>query len=570
MIAFGSELRDRAFARRKEFLLVCNGACSSSSLAGNTRKYHGLLVAGGRVLLSSLDEYLNGEPLTPAAYAGGADDRGLSHLYGFGLDPDPVFNYAADGVLLRKRLTFDGSLTVGYDLAGPGEVRAVPLIADRGIHETRTAYDLAATPVAGGVLVGPLTLRSRDMAFTPAPCLYRDLLYEEDRERGYAHREHLYSPGYFTAVGEDRTFTLTVEADGVHRCAAAPVRQDAGRYGWLERAADSFLCDDEILAGYHWFAESWGRDTFVSLPGLLLSRGRYAEARRIFARYAGILKGGLIPNRMPEDYASSDAPLWFLHALERYRACTRDDRFTAEMRPHIEAIIREYPESPVAHLDGGLISVAAQSTWMDTPHTPRAGKPVEVNALWIAALRFAESLSIEGEVPAHEAEMTFSRFWNPDRGCFFDLLDPADPAVRPNQVIALALGIPPPEQGRRALGVIREELLTPFGLRTLSPRERGYAGRFSGDASYHNGTVWPWLLPFYIDALRIYAPGADPAVLLAPLCAHRTDAGLDTVSECFDGDPPHHPRGCISQAWSVAGMVRAYRGLPSGGDAGAA
>jgi glycogen debranching enzyme len=566
MIAFGPELRDRAFARKKEFLLVCNGAWASSSLAGNTRKYHGLLVAGGRVLLSSLDEHLNGEPLTPAAYAGGTDDRGLSRLYGFCLDPDPVFSYASGGVLLRKRLSFDGALTVRYDLAGPGEVRIAPLVADRGIHETRTAYDLAALPVPGGVRVGPITLRSQEMAFVPGPCLYRDVLYEEDRERGYAHREHLFSPGCFTAAGEDCTFTLTVEAENVRRC---PIRKSSDDE-WLERAADSFIYGDEILAGYHWFAEGWGRDTFVSLPGLLLARGRYAEARRIFARYAGRLKGGLIPNRMPDDYASSDAPLWFLHALERYRACTRDDRFVAEMRPHIEAILLNYPESAVAHLDGALIAVAPRSTWMDTSNTPRAGKPVEINALWIAALRFGESLGIEGPVPAHVAQDAFSRFWNHDRGCFFDLLDPNDPSVRPNQAIALALGIPPAEQGRSALGVIREELLTPVGLRTLSPLERGYAGRFAGDATYHNGTVWPWLLPFYLDALRIYAPGADPAVLFAPLSVHLADAGLGTVSECFDGDPPHRPRGCISQAWSVAGMVRAYRGLSSGGDTGAA
>ncbi|HDS62689.1 MAG TPA: amylo-alpha-1,6-glucosidase, partial [Methanofollis liminatans] len=351
MIAFGPEVQDRRFARRKEFLLVCNGAWASSSLAGNTRKYHGLLVVGGRVLLASLDEYLNGEPLTPAAYAGGTDERGLSRLYGVCLDPDPVFSYAAGGASLRKHISFDGALTVRYDLAGPGEVRVAPLVADRGIHETRTAYDLTATPIPGGVRVGPLTLRSREMAFTPAPSLYRDLLYEEDRERGYAHQEHLYAPGSFTAAGEDCTFTLTAEADGVPRSAARP-----GRDGWLDWAADSFLCGDEILAGYHWFAEGWGRDTFVSLPGLLLSRERYAEARRVFARYAGKLKGGLIPNRMPDDYASSDAPLWFLHALERYRACSRDDRFVASMRPHIEAILREYPESAVAHLDGGLIA----------------------------------------------------------------------------------------------------------------------------------------------------------------------------------------------------------------------
>lgn len=563
MIAFGPELGERSFARRKEFLLACNGSWASSSLTGNTRKYHGLLVAGGRVLLSSLDEYLNGEALTPAAYAGGADDRGLSRLCSFCLDPDPTFFYAAGGVLLRKRLSFDGALVVRYDLAGPGEVRVVPLVADRGIHETRRVYDLAPLPVPGGVRVGPLTLRSEEMVFAPSPCLYLDVLYEEDLERGYAHQEHLYAPGAFTASGEDCTFTLTVEADGVRR----------SRYGgadWLDRAADSFLRGDEILAGYHWFAEPWGRDTFVSLPGLLLARRRYAEARRVFGRAAGTFREGLLPNRLPGDYASSDAPLWFLHALERYRACTGDDRFVAEMRPQIEAVLRDYPASAAAHLDGALIAVAPRSTWMDTPYTPRAGKPVEINALWIAALRFGESLGIEGPVTAREAAEAFLRFWNPDRGCLFDLLDPADPAVRPNQAIALALGLVPADEGRRALGVIRDELLTPFGLRTLSPREPGYAGRFAGDATYHNGTVWPWLLPFYLDALEIYAPGADPSVLLAPLHAHLADAGLGTVSECFDGDPPQRPRGCISQAWSVAGLLRARAGLSSGGERGGA
>jgi glycogen debranching enzyme len=549
VIAFSAGLHERAFARPKEYLLVADGAYASSSLAGNTRKYHGLLVRDGRVLLSGLDEYLNGTALTPAAYAGGNDDRGLAALAAVSLSPDPVFVYHAGGAVLKKTLSFDGALSVRYDLVGEGTLKVAPLVACRGVHEVRQSFDdLSASPIPDGVQVGPLTIRS-DLSFTPAPTVYRDVLYEVERERGYAHREDLFCPGIFEGEGEDRTFWLTADAGGER----SPPRK-AG--DWLSRAADTFLAGDRVLAGYHWFAEEWGRDTFVSLPGLLLARGDYSRARRIFTRWAGFIRDGLLPNRPPDDYNSSDAALWFVLALARYAAATGDTDFVRSMRPAVAAILGGYGDNPVTHLNRALISVAPRSTWMDTPFTPRAGKPVEVNALWVAALRFAESLGIDGPVTAREAEEAFCRFWNEERGCFFDLIDPPDPAVRPNQVVALALGIPPVGQARKALAVVRSELLTPFGLRTLSPREPGYAGRFTGDAAYHNGTVWPWLLGFYIEALRIYAPGVDTAPLLLPLVAHLADAGLGTVSECFDGDPPHRPGGCISQAWSVAEVLR--------------
>jgi len=549
VIAFSSGLQERAFARTKEYLLVAGGAYASSSLAGNTRKYHGLLVRDGSVLLSGLDEYLDGTALTPAAYAGGNDDRGLSSLAAVSLSPEPTFIYHAGGAVLRKTLSFDGALSVRYDLVGEGTLRVAPLVACRGVHEVRRSCDdLSASPLPDGVQVGALSIRS-DLAFTPAPAVYRDVLYEVERERGYACREDLFCPGVFEGEGEDQTFWLTADAGGKR---SPPVRGG----DLLSRAADAFLAGDAILAGYHWFAEEWGRDTFVSLPGLLLARGDYARARRVFTRWAGMIRDGLLPNRPPDDYTSSDAALWFVLALARYAAATGDTDFARSMRPAVAAILDGYQDNPVTHLDRALLSVAPRSTWMDTPFTPRSGKPVEVNALWVAALRFAESLDIDGPVTAREAGMAFGRFWNETRGCFFDVIDPADPAVRPNQVVALALGIPPADEAERALAVVRSELLTPFGLRTLSPREPGYAGRFTGDAAYHNGTVWPWLLGFYIDALGVYAPGVDPAPLLLPLVAHLADAGLGTISECFDGDPPHRPGGCIAQAWSVAEVLR--------------
>jgi hypothetical protein len=554
VIAFSAGLQDRAFARTKEYLLVADGAYASSSLAGNTRKYHGLLVRDGRVLLSGLDEYLNGTALTPAAYVGGNDDRGLAALAAVSLSPEPVFVYHAGGAVLRKTLSFDGTLSVRYDLLGEGTLRVAPLVACRGVHEVRTTCDgLLVAPLSDGVQVGTLAVRS-DLSFTPAPAVYRDVLYEVERERGYAHQENLFCPGVFEGEGEDRTFWLEADAGG----GWSPPEKSGDS---LSRAAETFLVGDAILAGYHWFAEEWGRDTFVSLPGLLLSRGDHARARRIFTRWAGMIRGGLLPNRPPDDYSSSDAALWFVLALARYATGEKDPTFVRSMCPQVAAVLDGYQDSPVTHLDGALLSIAPRSTWMDTPFTPRGGKPVEVNALWVAALRFAESLGIDGPVTAREAGEAFGRFWNEEKGCFFDLIDPADPAVRPNQVVALALGIPPADRATRALAVVRSELLTPFGLRTLSPREAGYAGRFTGDAAYHNGTVWPWLLGFYIDALRVYEPGVDPDPLLVPLRAHLADAGLGTISECFDGDPPHRPGGCIAQAWSVAEVLRASAAL---------
>lgn len=552
MIAFSAGLQDRAFARTKEYLLAAGGAYASSSLAGNTRKYHGLLVRDGRVFLSGLDEYLNGVSLTPAAYAGGNDDRGLAALAAFSLSPDPVFVYQAGDTVLRKTISFDGALSVRYDLCGEGTLRVAPLVACRGVHEVRASCDdLSASPLSDGVQVGPLAIRS-DISFIQAPTVYRDVLYEEDLERGYSHQENLFCPGVFEGAGEDRMFRLTADVGGER----SPPKKSGDM---LSRAAESFLAGDAVLAGYHWFVEEWGRDTFVSLPGLLLARGEYSRARRIFARWAGMIRDGLLPNRPPDDYSSSDAALWFVLALSRYASATGDTEFVNSMRPAVAAILDGYRDSPVTRLDGSLLAVAPRSTWMDTSFTPRAGKPVEVNALWVAALRFAESLGIDGPVAAAEAGEAFGLFWNEERGCFFDLIDPVDPAVRPNQVVALALGIPPADQARRALTLVRSELLTPFGLRTLSPREPGYLGRFTGDAAYHNGTVWPWLLGFYIDALRVYTPEVDPAPLLMPLLAHLSDAGLGTISECFGGDPPHRPCGCIAQAWSVAEVLREVR-----------
>jgi predicted glycogen debranching enzyme len=230
------------------------------------------------------------------------------------------------------------------------------------------------------------------------------------------------------------------------------------------------------------------------------------------------------------------------------------------MKPVIGSILEKYPFSPVASLDHNLISVVPKSTWMDTEFTPREGKPVEINALWVNVLSEAEAMGIETPVSPESALEAFQRFWNPEEQCLFDLIDPADPAIRPNQVIALSLGLIPQQLATSALNTINTSLLTPYGLRTLAPSDQNYQGRYTGDRSYHNGCVWPWLTAHYVEALlRNGIPRKRLRQMLVPVLQHLREAGVGYISEIFDGDRPHVPQGCIAQAWSVAEIARAYR-----------
>jgi glycogen debranching enzyme len=561
MISFGSSLHDYRLASRKEFILTAGDAYCSSSLAGNTRKYHGLLVAARRVCLSCLEEHVNGERISVARYAGALQDGGLRYLNGFDLYP-PRYYYFVDGVSVTKTIEFDGRLSVRYDVRGEAELSIRPLIVDRGYHETARRPWMEASASASGFKAGKLSMWSGlqfALQFVEDPKIYYDAWYERDDERGYDHVEDLFSPGYFHGKVKDGSVAVGACLEGL-----SPVQSNADapadEAGALELAADSFLLGDSILAGYHWFAEPWGRDTFISLPGLLLERGKLEEAKRIFRKFARLIKGGLIPNRIPGGYNSSDAPLWYINALGKYFEKREDAPFLKESRAYVEEILSGYPESEAARLEGGLISVEPETTWMDTRFTPRSGKPVEVNALWAHALAIAEEMGVEPPEKPAAALKEMDRFWNEKKGCLYDVVDPFDDAVRPNQVIALALGLVREDRARRAMGTINKELLTPYGLRTLSPRDEKYLGKYDGDASYHNGCVWPWLMGPYVDAaLRLGEPEEFLIQLLKPLLLHTHEAGLGTISEIFDGDPPHEPNGCISQAWSVAEVMRAMK-----------
>jgi predicted glycogen debranching enzyme len=364
----------------------------------------------------------------------------------------------------------------------------------------------------------------------------------------------------------------------------------------LEERALAQAAGDEaktIIAGYHWFGD-WGRDTMIGLEGLTLCTGRPEETRAILRTFARYVEDGLLPNLFPEGsrqalYHTADATLWYFHALDRYLSATGDRETLTLLYPTLKEVVRRHREGTrfniaVDPMDGLLHAGAPgyQLTWMDAKVddwvvTPRRGKPVEIQALWYNALRLmAEWAAQLGEQPAQwrqmaeQAEGSFHRrYWFASGGYLFDVVDGEagdDASLRPNQIFSLSLRHPilRKERWRAIVDVVGEKLLTPYGLRTLSPDHPDYKPTYAGDlrardAAYHQGTVWPWLIGHYIDArLRVYGEKEEARKLLAGFTPHLQDAGVGTISEIFDAEPPFHPRGCIAQAWSVAEVLRAY------------
>lgn len=364
--------------------------------------------------------------------------------------------------------------------------------------------------------------------------------------------------------------------------------------------ADAETSGDErrtIIAGYHWFTD-WGRDTMISLEGLTITTGRTVEAGyilRLFAKYA---RHGLIPNLFPDRekeglYHTADATLWFFHALGRYLAATNDSATLESLLPTLCDIAEHHLRGTKFNIhvdpeDGLLVQgeEGYQLTWMDAKMddwvvTPRRGKAVEINALWYNALDLlAAWLHETGDATtsqryrdhAQRARRSFNeRFWYADGGYLYDVVDPPDGrddnSIRPNQIFAISLDHPVLQKDRWAsvLAVVEKELLTPVGLRSLSPHHPDYKKNYDGDlktrdAAYHQGTVWGWLIGPFIDAwLKVYPNELATAhEFLRAFPGHLDEAGLGTISEVFDAEAPHLARGCIAQAWSVAEVLRCW------------
>jgi glycogen debranching enzyme len=621
MIRYGAEIcQNLEEASRREWLEANGiGGFASSTIAGlNTRRYHGLLTAAlhppadRKVLLSKMEETLvvNGRryELSCNQYPGAVHPQGQAYLQEFRLDPFPVFLWRVEDIEFRKSVFLiqgENGVVVQYFLRAQGEQAAVncelelrPLIAFRDFHST-THQNGALNPTVGeepGVVkiqpygdLPPFYFAHDAREVRAHGDWYRNFIYERERERGLDFVEDLFQP--FTLVFDLNTQANVIASTLPHRAEEAGELRlaETGRRrgGWTE--ADPFLIDraegKSVIAGYHWFGD-WGRDTMISLPGLTLATGKPEIARGILSAFAQFISEGMLPNRFPDqgeqpEYNTVDATLWYFEAIRAWLAVTEDFAF---IRTNLLAALRgiiEWHEAGTRYGirvdEDGLLQAGepgVQLTWMDAKVgdwvvTPRHGKPVEIQALWYNALRIMEELTGNaryGEM-AHQARLSFAaQFWNPETGCLFDVVhgENRDGSIRPNQLMALSLTYKILEDHEKALSVLQvveSELLTPYGLRTLSPKDPHYRGKCTGDqasrdGAYHQGTIWPWLLGPYCDACFHVRGKVDAAGLTAALEAFHDDLGVGQTPEIFDGDWPHAPRGCIAQAWSTAEILR--------------
>ncbi|MEW6273185.1 MAG: amylo-alpha-1,6-glucosidase [Thermodesulfobacteriota bacterium] len=591
------------------------------------------LVVGGRRFELSANQY-----------PGVVHPQGYAYLKEFRLDPFPVLVYAAGGIELEKSVALvhgESTVVVTYAVrraAGAAVVQAPalevrPLVAFRDFHaltHENAALDRRVALADGIASITPYAglpeLRfAHDAASVDASGFwYRDFEYAVERERGLDFREDLYQP--FTlhfdfATRERASIVAGLEQHAAldagdlldreverRRAIAGAVPAGDELQRTLALAADQYLVarspGKSVIAGYPWFGD-WGRDTFIGVRGLCLATGRFDDAREILTAWTAVVSDGMLPNRFADhgealEYNSVDAALWFVVAAHELLATTaaaghRVPPADADaIWRAVEAIVAGYAAGTRYHIgvdeDDGLLFAGEpgiQLTWMDAKVgdwvvTPRIGKPVEVQALWLSALHVAGQRSERWRQLFLRGRASFvERFWNEHDGCLYDVVDPdghrgaVDASFRPNQVFAVG-GLPvvllDDERARRVVDALESRLWTPLGLRTLAPDEPGYVPRYEGgvrqrDGAYHQGTVWPWLLGPFVEAwvrVRGSTPEARHAArkkFLTPLESHLRDAGLGHVSEIVDGEAPWEPRGCPFQAWSVGEALRLVRSV---------
>jgi len=613
------------------------------------------------VCLSKLDEDVfvgnNVYRFGANEFANSVYPQGYVFLNEFSVTPFPTFVYQVGDIRLSKTvftLKNKNAVSVIYRVSNnngsTAKLRIYPMLTCRHFHTvvnrrknplefTQKSSDEESETVFQYPTAATILCRPTEGEFQEKTNWVDGLFYRVEAARGEASSDDCFQPGFFefsVSAEEEKEFAVNaaVNVDGqAAREALDSVgetidevhlsfnRELAGRSGslgnfyglhpevsavdwlnWILLAADSFVVNDAagktaVIAGYHWF-EPWGRDTFISLPGLLLVSGRFSEARDILQTCNQYCRNGLIPNFVADEsgepaYNTVDGTLWYVNAVLQYVKYTGDYAFVQKMLwDNLQAVIdlHERGTSFGIRLDGdGLLMHGPRLTWMDAEVngeavTPRAGKAVEIQALWYNALRTVqllafkfglEALSERYAAMANRANVSFNaKFWNRKGECLFDVLEAegADASVRPNQVFAVSLDFAILDKARwqRVVDAVNCELVTPCGLRTLSPNDPKFVGKYVGgranrDQAYHNGTVWPWLLgPFITACLKTggYEERSRELILQKLVLPFFTvgirQAGLGTLSEIHDSDPPYTPRGCISQAWSVAEPLRAY------------
>jgi predicted glycogen debranching enzyme len=600
----------------------------------------------GRVVLANgfdawVDTPEGSFALSTQRYAPGVlHPDGAAHIDRFTADPWPTWEYLlADGTRVIQEVFVQhgtGAAVVVWTLAGgkvPVALRVRPFLSGRdyhSLHHENGAFQFTASRRDGVVTFGtydgpPRVVALSNGDYRHAPDWYRRFLYTAERERGLDDIEDLASPGEFSwrlsASGEQAVWVLRAGAADEHETVTADevvtIVSDARtterrrREAFptpLDRAADAYLVrrgsGQTIIAGYPWFTD-WGRDTFIAVRGLCLATGRLEEARNILLEWAGAVSEGMLPNRFPDhgeapEFNAVDASLWYVVAVHELltRATKRSDLLTAAQQLALETaitnIVRGYATGTRFRIRmdaDGLLAAGVpgvQLTWMDARVgdrviTPRIGKPVEIQALWLNAVHIVSRVS--PSEPTWQAVFErgraafLERFWNEDLGRLADVVDvdhvpgTRDDTFRPNQILAvggLPIAIVDDRRSRRIVDAVEQHLVTPVGLRSLAPGEPGYAPRYEGDSSardavYHQGTVWPWLIGPFVEAWVRVRGNTNAARrearirFVGPLLAHLHTAGLGHVSEIADAEPPFTPRGCPFQAWSLGELLRLDR-----------
>jgi predicted glycogen debranching enzyme len=629
-IAFGpavcTSLAQGSGGADREWLVADGlGGYAMGTVSGlRTRRYHGLLIttagpAGGRRLcLVALDPVVvlpSGARvrLSVHEWAGGAiAPEGHLLLEAFDLDDGlPRWRWRVGDVVAQRELALEhgrSSLAVVHRLLAGGPVRMEleVLVTWRDVHGERYAgAPLVVEHAASGAVV-ERAFRLHGPGWAPAGEWYHGAYARVEAERGLNATEDLWLAGRFAqqldagdalpvcAWAGDLSAVPPPAADVVAAARERSRRLTASAVDAVEArlllAADAFVTTGpDVVAGYPWFG-AWSRDTMTSYEGLFLCTGRVEEGRRLLRSYAATVSEGMLANTADTgqtEYNTADATLWFLHAIGRHVHLTGDTDLAAELVPVLDEVIDWHVGGTrygirVDPADGLLTQgqPGFALTWMDARIdgvgvTPRIGKAVEINALWINALAALRALHSTVGLPSgrlaslasleEQARTSFGRRFPMPGGGLYDVVDgPAgdDAAVRPNQLLASSLPHTPMAEDRpvRSLGAA---LLTPIGLRSLAAGSPGYVGRHRGgprerDGAYHQGTVWPWLIGPYVDA-AVRAGIPAPASALGGLEVHLSEWGLGSVSETADGDPPHAATGCPFQAWSVAEFLRARR-----------
>lgn len=613
------------------------GYASSSVIGCNTRRYHATLCAAtlppvGRILaLSRIAEslYLDGDnsvriELAVNYFREAIHPRGEHYLRTFSLWNTAKWEYEVEGVSITKELLLCWKrnvvgvrYTVDAKRSRQLRLELAPFTPLRDFHSSRQRGNTQFTVTTGGadgksrVSVADggnnLSMVSDAGSFHEHHDWWYGHVFPIESDRGLGDVEDLFTPGQFVIDGDGKlqitvwasTSAIDVPDWNAEKALVDKARGDGSIGGKpssktvrrLVHAADDFVVARKspdgaegttIIAGYPWFAD-WGRDTFISLPGLLLTTKRFEQARQVLATFGQYVDGGMIPNRFDDytnepSYNTVDASLWYVHAAFEYARLSGDSKtFENVLRPACRKIVDGYRTGTrygIRADEDGLITqgdATTQLTWMDAKcgdraFTPRQGKPVEINALWYHALM----LMGEKEQAAKVAESFRSAFWiGPERGLADGVLDGRqDKLIRPNQIFAVSLPNSPltPEMQKAVVAVVQRDLLTPVGLRTLARGEPGYRGRYSGpqyvrDEAYHNGTIWPWPLGAFLSAYLRVNGSTETAKeqcrqWLRPLIDHMEENCLGQIAEIFEADEPHRPVGCCAQAWSVAETLR--------------